>query len=508
MAGFELAIQASPAATLLVEDSGRILLENAWARTLFGQSVVGRCVEDLIPVDRADRHRELRGAWQAEPQARLMGRGRDLTALRADGSTVPVEVGIQAFEREGRTWTICWLVDTTARRQLEADRDAAWARALQSQRLEGMGLLAGGVAHDFNNLLVGVIGNANLALGVLQPGTTAHDYVQDLRRAAEQASSLARQMLTYSGRGPNRIDLLDLSSLVGDLRDLLRSSVPRHMALHLTCDIDLPPLAGDANQLRQVLLNLVTNAAEAIQTTGTISVHTTAMTVPSPGLPDARPHPLPPGTWLALQVTDDGEGMPREVVDHIFDPFYTTKAAGHGLGMASLLDIVRAHRGGVVVESAIGEGTRITVFLPPHRLPSPVVEDISLPRGTILLADDEPIVRRMARRVLVSAGYTVVEAEDGRQALDTFRQRHAEFDLLLLDASMPHLNGTEVFEAARALRPEVPIVLSSGFNEAEATTKLQGRGLSGFLQKPYTPDDLVQMIARVLARTTARQPNG
>ncbi|MCB9673407.1 MAG: response regulator [Alphaproteobacteria bacterium] len=495
-----MAIDASPAATLLVEDSGRIALENPLAQTLFGRSVVGLAVEDLVPADRMVRHRELRQGWLANPRARLMGRGRDLMAVRADGSTVAVEVGIQAFEREGRTWTICWLVDVSSRRRLEADRDAAWAHALRSQRLEGMGLLAGGVAHDFNNLLVGVIGNANLALGVLQPGTPAHDYVQDLLRAAMQASSLAKQMLTYSGRGPHRVDVLDLSSLVGDLRDLLRSSVPRHIGLRVTCDADLPPLTGDANQLRQVLLNLVTNAAESIETTGTIGVHTCLLPMSAPELAEARPHALPSGPWLALVVTDDGVGMAPDVAERVFDPFYTTKPAGHGLGMATVLDIVRAHRGGVHVRSSAGAGTRITVFLPPHRPPSPTVEDSPRRTGTVLLADDEPIVRRMARRVLVGAGYAVIEAEDGRQALELFRERSAEIDALLLDASMPHLNGADVFEAVRALRPDVPVLLSSGFHETEATTRLQGQGLSGFLQKPYTPDDLLVMLGRALAR--------
>ena len=187
LAGFELAMTASPNPMLLVDDEGSIAMANPAAESLFGRSVVGSPVEKLLPQERAEHHAQLRRAWMANPTPRPMGRARDLVALRVDGERMPVEIGLTTFRRDGRTWTMCSVVDLSTRRRLEAEREAAWGRALQAQRLEGLGLLAGGVAHDFNNLLVGVIGNANLAIGVLQPVTTAHDYVQDLLRAAQQA---------------------------------------------------------------------------------------------------------------------------------------------------------------------------------------------------------------------------------------------------------------------------------------------------------------------------------
>ena len=407
------------------------------------------------------------------------------------------------------------------RRALDEVRDAAEQRRRleqrmqQTQKLESLGVLAGGVAHDFNNLLTGILGQAELARAEGPAEGPLGERLAQIELTARRAAELTRQLLAYSGRGQFVVRPLALADLVRDTLPLVRASIPRTIAIEVDTPDDLPAVEADATQLRQVLMNLVLNAAEALgDRPGTIRVAADYREVDDAGLADLRHgDEVLPGRYLCLEVADDGPGIAPEVQARIFEPFFSTKFTGRGLGLAAVLGIVRGHRGAIGVRSVPGAGATFTLLFhasdrPPDRRPDPVhpssvppprpASDAPGARGTALVVDDEPAVRRFAVFVLARMGFDVVEAEDGPQALDEFR-RHADgIRLVLLDLTMPRMSGERVLDELRRLRPDVPVVLSSGFDAPEVAARTAGDGRTGFVQKPYPAADLETAVRRVL----------
>ncbi|HUO28248.1 MAG TPA: PAS domain S-box protein [Bryobacteraceae bacterium] len=389
--------------------------------------------------------------------------------------------------------------DVTERKRLEE-------QMRQTQKLESIGVLAGGVAHDFNNLLTGVLGNATLALDGLAADHPARPYLEEVIRAADSAAHLTRQLLAYSGKGRFVVQAVDLSDLTREMTALVRTSIPRSIELRLDLAPDLPATEGDRGQLQQLIMNLVINGAEAIAEggNGTVTVSTGQVTIDETyGGETAMGTELQPGRYVLLEVRDSGCGMDAETQSKIFDPFFTTKFSGRGLGLSAALGIVRGHKGAIRVSSAPGRGTTFQVLLPAStrlatRLPSPAANKDLRGSGTILVADDEPIVRRAAKAALEKQGYFVLLASDGRAAVDLLRTHRGGIRLVLLDLTMPVLGGEEALRALRAVQPDVKIVLSSGFNEAEAIQRFADERFSGFLQKPYSAAQLAEKVKAVL----------
>ncbi len=498
-------LEASPSGMILVDEKGEIAFANRQATEMFGAppaGLAGTPVDRLLPDELQGGHAAHRANFLQDPTRRAMGTGRDLMARRADGTLFPVEVGLNPFRDQDKMWVLGSIVDISARKDREREERAAQARMLESQRLESLGLLAGGVAHDFNNLLVAILGNAHLAMSQVTAAGPVHECLEDVVLAAEQASDLARQMLAYSGRGRFEIGSIDLSSVVQELAMLLRSMVPRHVNLRVDSAPELPPVEADAAQLRQIILNLVSNAAEAIaeERPGSVTVTTGLATTHSEDLSSVQPAGLAPGTYVYIEVADTGSGMAKETLQHIFDPFFTTKETGHGLGLASTMGIVRAHGGGVRVYSELGRGTVFKVLLPAIEGAEWTEPDAAVDKakGRVLVVDDVDMVRRLAERVLSRAGYQVAVAEDGLRAVEIAREHAADIDIVLLDLSMPGLSGAETFQQLRQIRPDLKVVLTSGFSEDESTSRLAGRGLAGFIQKPFTPSGLLAKVATVL----------
>ncbi len=378
-----------------------------------------------------------------------------------------------------------------------------------AQKLESLGLLAGGVAHDFNNLLTGILGNASLVMDILHGDTEVNGMLQDIIRASERAADLTRQLLAYAGKGKFVIEPVNCSTLVRDISELLRSSVPRTVELALQLHPDLPDIEGDASQIQQLVMNLILNAVEATgERPGVVRVTTSVRNiVSSDRVAHLRPDPPLPGVYVSIEVMDDGCGMTDLVKAQIFDPFFTTKFTGRGLGLAAALGIVRGHRGAIGVESREGSGSTFTVLLPAQTVSvggRPMEQPFTLPpltqnsAGSILIIDDEDVVRRAARATLEHFGYTVFEASDGRDGADLFSRLHDRISVVLLDLTMPRMDGHEVWRFIRRIRPDMKILISSGFDETEAMRQFsESTGLE-FIQKPYTASALARKVRGVL----------
>ncbi len=375
----------------------------------------------------------------------------------------------------------------------------------RTQKLESLGLLAGGVAHDFNNLLVAILGQTSLGLTRLPPESPARANLEKAVRAAERAADLTRQMLAYSGRGHFQVTSVDLNALILDNLHLFEVAVPKNVHLRSQLEPSLPWIDADVGQIQQVVMNLITNAAEAIgERPGTVTVTTGSRTVGArdTGLWRHTGEPMAPGTYVALEVQDDGAGMTATVRERIFDPFFTTKFTGRGLGLAAVLGIVRGHKGGLQVESEPGYGTLFRLVFPrSQRTPvsrEPAMAAALAPNGTVLVIDDEEVVREAVADALEAEGIRYRLAADGDSGVALFREHSGEIGLVLLDLSMPGRSGEDTYSELRRVDGAVPVLLSSGFAEEEARRRFGGKDLAGFLQKPYRFPTLLAEVKRCL----------
>ncbi len=435
----------------------------AWATALHPddqERVLGELNDHLdhgSPYRTEHRLRTKAGKW-----IWVMGRGR-VTEWDKDGKPLRM-VGTN--------------VDISDRKQAEAERLRLETVFRETQKLESLGLLAGGIAHDFNNLLTSILGCAELASASIPEGSDAQPLLEQIVSSSQHAARLCRQLLAYAGKSRFQRSAVDLSALVGETVDLLRVSIPPAIALDLALEPALPTVEGDAGQIHQVVLNLLTNAAEAIEDAksepGRIGVRTGSVD----------------GQTIFLEVSDDGAGMNAETRARIYEPFFTTKFAGRGLGLAAVQGIVRRHRGRIELASEPGRGTCFRVLLPASVAPpgpAAKVEDDGTwhGEGLVLLIDDDRAVRTLARRLLEQLGFTVVEAEDGSTGLDIYAARRDAIRAVLLDLTMPGMDGIACLDALRAIDPGVRVILTSGYNEAFVRKRYGPRDSAGFLEKPY-----------------------
>ena len=392
------------------------------------------------------------------------------------------------------------MLDHTERRQVQLDRERMEEKLLQVQKLEGLGVLAGGIAHDFNNLLTGILGNASLIQMELASDHKLRSRIDSVVSAANRAADLTRQLLAYSGKGRFVVTTIHLSDHIREIVELLKASVPKKVVLDLDLDDEIPSIDADSAQLQQVIMNLVINGAEAItERMGKVSVLTGEVkferdTVP----PLVGGHTLEPGNYVFLRVEDNGCGMDKESFTRIFDPFFSTKPAGRGLGMAAVLGIVRGHNGGIAIESTVGKGTIFRVYFPVTTMD--LTQDLSVPirpvigGGLVLLIDDEEEVRDAGAAMLEHLGYGVIVGHDGKQGISLFKEFRDELVAVVLDVTMPEMGGEEVFEQLRAIAPDVPVILSSGYDRLEGTRRLISQHQAMFLPKPYTLKELVKVL--------------
>lgn len=392
--------------------------------------------------------------------------------------------------------------DITERRLAEQDRLKLEQQLLHAQKLESLGVLAGGIAHDFNNLLTAIVGNTDLALMRLNPESPVRDNLQRIEQAASRAADLAKQMLAYSGKGRFVIESIDLNRLIREMTHMLEVSISKKAVLNYNLPDPLPPMEADATQLHQIIMNLVINASEAIdRENGVISMITGSMQCDRSYLDSIWAHEqLPEGLYVWLEITDTGCGMDAETLARIFDPFFTTKFTGRGLGMAAVLGIIRGHKGAITVESEPGRGSSFKVFLPAGGKQKETLDQADRETtdwrgsGTVLLVDDEKTVIEIGGEMLKELGFEVVTAADGGEALEIFKQDAERFSFIILDLTMPRLDGEQTYRQLRQLKPEVKVIMSSGYNEQEINQRLGGTDLAGFVQKPYNLSALRDVI--------------
>ncbi|HEY6000471.1 MAG TPA: response regulator [bacterium] len=407
--------------------------------------------------------------------------------------------------------------DLTEVRRERQEREAMERRMQQSQKLESLGILAGGIAHDFNNLLVGMLGNLDLALVQTGPDSPAGASLQRAENAARRAADLVNQMLAYSGRGRFVVERVDLSRLVAEMGSLLSAALSKTARLRLGLAAGLRPVEGDATQLRQVVMNLLTNASDAIgERDGVIDVTTGSVEADRASLDGALfGDTLYPGEYVYLEVADTGRGMDAGTSARIFDPFFTTKGQGRGLGLAAALGIVRSHRGTLSVRSAPGAGTCIRVLFPAAEGAVPAEDAASGERpggavaaepaaaaGTVLVVDDEEAVRKVARDILEAQRFAVLTACDGQEGIEALHAHRDEVAAVLLDLTMPRMGGLEASREMRRIAPGVPVILCSGYTEGEISEEAAA---DGFLQKPFRLQALVSTVAGAIARSRRRQ---
>ncbi len=479
---------------------GAILTWNRGAERIYGYSAaeaIGKPVSLLAAPEAA-----------AEVSARLerLRAGLEVKYLesehvRSDGTRVPVSMTISPIrDGAGR------VAGASVIARDIADRKRMERTMREAQKLESLGVLAGGVAHDFNNLLTGIMGYAGMAQDLLPPGHPACGALDNVIRAGERAAELTRQMLAYSGKGSFVLEPLDISSLVLEITGLIQSSIPRKVRLELKLGDGLPPVVADAGQMQQLVMNLVINGAEAIgDDAGVVAVATGARRFDEHTLRAeyAAADPPEPGEYVWLEVNDTGCGMDQATLAKIYDPFFTTKFTGRGLGLAAVSGIVRGHGGAMSVTSTPGRGSTFRVLLPAAP-ESDIEAAVSAETSTVLVVDDEEMVRRTAAAALRQHGFEVIEADGGPSAIRLFQSRAEEIGLVLLDMTMPEMSGHEVLRRLRTIRPDVKVIVSSGYSEMETIRRFTGQEITAFIQKPYTAAALAAKVKSVDSRSLRR----
>ncbi len=430
--------------------------------------------------------------------------------ITKDGRRVPVEVRAKSIPYLGAPAVLSVARDITERKKAEQKRLELERRLLHAQKLESLGILAGGIAHDFNNLLMAILGNLDLALLSIPPGSPARTNIEQSAQAARRASDLTRQMLAYSGRGSFIVKAMDLNELVEENARLFRAAISTTTTLNLQLGKQLPQIEADEGQIQQVIMNLLTNASEAIgEKPGVISLTTGVLDCEVDYLKQTRAEEVPPpGRFVFVEVSDTGTGMDNETQQRLFDPFFTKKKAGRGLGMSAILGIVRGHLGAVLVDSTPGRGTAMRVLFPALaevQVPEGAAEGAGVQGagasalcGTVLVVDDEEGVLSVCKAMVAYLGFTVLTASDGNEALSVFQERASEIDLVILDLSMPVMDGMTTLPELLRINPDVKVILSSGFDREDAMKGFSGKGIAGFIQKPYSLEKLRMALQNAL----------
>jgi PAS domain S-box-containing protein len=463
------------------------------------------------------RREELVGGrwWETEPLRDLpdvkstlermrvhdVARFPDLLLKSKSQRAVHVELVANEYAEGERNVIQLNIRDITDRKRFE--------RHLQhTQKLESLGLLAGGIAHDFNNLLTGILGNASLGLAELPDSAPIRRYFREIVSASERAADLTRQLLAYAGKGRFVLERIDLSQLVREIEPLIHTSIPKMVDIQLELGAGLPAVEADPGQIQQLVMNLIVNGAEAIGegNPGAVVIRTETRNLDAEEIRREFPNDqLSPGSYAGIEVRDTGSGMDEATRNKIFDPFFTTKFQGRGLGLAAVSGIVRTQKGAIRVYSSPGRGSSFQVLVPAVAAQAadrgPRMQPTETPAGgTILFIDDEEALRRLAQSALERNGWRVLLAENGAEGVRLFQEHRDSITAVILDMAMAVMGGEEALDRMKAIRPGVPVIISTGYGELEAARHFAGKDMAGLLEKPYTVNQLMEAIAVALGR--------
>lgn len=435
---------------------------------------------------------------------------------RKDGTTIDIEVSVSGHKPGDDNRQYVFLRDITAVKRSEEERRDLEAQIQYAQKLESLGVLAGGIAHDFNNILQIVLGNVNLIQKLIPEHSPSRPFVDNIRRSVDRASSLTRQMLAYSGKRSVALQTLDIGDVVREFIPLIQSSVSKKITLQVNLIDDLPQIEADATQIQQVVMNLLLNASESLNEEhgGVVAVSTMVLHCTKDYLSRSRAlFDAPEGDYVCLEVKDNGCGMSDEVKEKLFDPFFTTKFTGRGLGMSAVLGIMKAHKGALILDSFPGKGTDIRVLFPALPCGQTVFPEeaggrpeIPRIRHTVLFVDDEADVLEIGTIMLRQLGYTVITANNGLDAVEIFNTCCGDVDCVLLDLSMPRMDGVQTLQELRRIQPDIPVILASGYAEEDIEARFDGQNVNAFLQKPYDERILSGKLDQIL--NLQRMPSG
>jgi PAS domain S-box-containing protein len=507
---YRIVTEISRDAVEVVNEAGDTIYVNPAVEEVFGykpEECLGTQIQDYLNIVHPDDRDRVTEEWERVVKLGETVYYAPMRCMHKDGSWIWIKaIATSYLSASGERYILEVSQDISEQVEAEQERQQLVEQRKEAQRLESLGVLAGGIAHDFNNLLTPILGDASFALLELPENSPARLRLQRIGKAAHRAAALTNQMLAYSGQRPSVIEPLDISQLVEEMAQLLEGAVSGKAELVYDLAEDLPAVEADSAQLSQVVMNLITNATEAVRKGAGRTVLRTgqieAEKVECNFLIDSNV--LLSGHYVFIEVIDNGCGMDAQTQSKIFDPFFTTKFTGRGLGLAAAIGIVRNHGGAIEIESEVGRGTRFRVLLPSagRRVPSEASEDTSIEdwrgRGTVLVVDDDDGVRELVAETLRRAGLTVLLAEDGREAVALFRRQADEIRVVVLDRTMPIVDGEEAFNEIRRIRSDARIILVSGYSEEHAVWHSIDQKLDAFLHKPFDPMALLERVRRIL----------
>jgi PAS domain S-box-containing protein len=502
---FEEFLEFVPDAIVGVGEDGAIVLVNRQVEELFGYArteLIGQPIELLVPNRFRHIHPEHRSRYFHEPRTRPMGVGIELFGVHKDESEFPVEISLSSIEWQGKPMAAAAVRDISERAENEHER-AMQDQLQRARRLESVGQLAGGIAHDFNNILGVIMNYAEFVADELEPSSKAQQDVEEIRRAAERAAALTRQLLIFSRREVVKPEVLELAQVIGELENLLRRALGERVEMSVSLEDGLGAIEADPSQIEQVLVNLSVNARDAMPEGGRLLIEAENVELDEEY---AYMHPdTDAGRYVRLKVSDTGVGMDQETLDRIFEPFYTTKSDGTGLGLATVYGIVTGAGGRIDVYSEVGFGTTVKIHMPTTSAapaaPAPADEAEGGRGEVVLVVEDEPDVKRMAERILSKGGYSVIGATHPLEAIEICRGGEQPVDLLLTDVIMPEMLGTELVEKVREVQPALRVVYMSGYShDVLAPQALTDNDRSAFIEKPFNARALLETIGDLLER--------
>jgi len=485
---------------VIIDRKGHVVAMNRSAEGLFdytADEVIGHNVSMLMPSPYREDHDSYINNYLMTGKAKIIGKGREVPGRRKDGSTFPFRLTTSPeFRMRGNLYFVGIVSDLSHEKQVED-------QLRRAQKMESIGTLAGGIAHDFNNILGGITGYTELMLEDAEPGSYLHEDLNEMLKACGRGKDLVLQILTFSRQDKAERETLYLQPIIKESLKLLRATIPTNIEVGMHIESNCPPVAADPTQIHQVLMNLGTNAYHAMRHLGgalTVSLSKVELNEYT----QAMSPNLPYGSYLNLTVRDTGKGMDQETQDRIFDPFFTTKPLGEGTGMglSVVIGIIKGHGGEIMVESELGQGSVVQIFLPAlsdERL-AHSDEDTATPGGRehIMLVDDDELLLKVQKRILARQGYRVSEFQESRDALAAFCQSPQTYALIITDQSMPHLTGIELAQKMLAIRPELPIILTTGFSDQASPEQAKEMGIREFLMKPVKKQEMTQSVRRLL----------